>query len=106
MKISCRREGCDGVVWCGVGQIGGGPCHVRCWGWPGLGETKLKLGLESKNQDKNSGRYDSKTGAARLQVTHAPSYQISSLERREREREEISQNINPFKSALSLHGRG
>ena len=68
-----------------------------CWGLGGWDTAELQLGL-SKNQDKNWGRYDSKTGAARLQVTHAPSYQISNMERRG---EEISQNINPFKSALS-----
>ena len=54
-----------------MGQISGGPCHVML----GLGS--------SKNQDKKEGRYDSKTGAEPLQVTHAPSYQISSMERRE-----------------------
>ena len=65
----------------------------------GLGYSRASAGAVSKNQDKNWGRYDSKTGAGRLQVTHAPSYQISSMERRV---VEISQNINPFQSALSL----
>ena len=57
-----------------MGQTSGGPCHVM------LGPEK------SKKPDKKDGRYDSKTGAAGLQVTPNT---------------EISQNLNRFNSPLS-----